>query len=445
MIKFNKTLAAIVSTAVVLAPMQAKGLENISPPFDICTNAQIQENCIASFEVKLPGSETFESLARSSYSSEGTIFTLNSSYTPSFGGNRFKVIATTFDNGPLLGGTALNNVTIINPDGGMDSNGGSQVGIDPNLTFKIKINVGKVFPGPALALINEGNYTFSSVESGHQLTIETKPLSYLAYGSSTCLTCNSEVSSYERIGHFAISFMPRSNISQAGFTQDASFNSELAWFVVESNAADFNRPSWIDNAMYVRLSAPHLRADGATLNAGRYRVVMNDAFLESQLGITRAQFLAGGISAATAEVGTSLQAIGTTNTSLSEEFVSLKFSDFHYSSRDMVIKPNSGLVATKVNWTGKKATAKRNKSLSVNVGISSGKRKPSGEYSVQIVNSAGVVVAAKQAVVKKGKGKVTFSKAVTKSLVPGAYKIKIKFKGTGNFKTSNKEYPLRIK
>ena len=445
MMKFNKTLVAIVSTAVVLAPIRAQSLENISPPFDICTNNQSQENCIASFEVKIPGSETFESLTRTSYSSEGAVFTLNSSYQPSFGGNRFRVLATNFDFGTTVGGTALNNVTITNPDGGMDSNGGSQIGVDPNITFRIKINLGRTLPGPALALINEGTYGFSQIESGLQMSIESKPLAYLAYGSSTCLTCNTHVSSYERTGHFAISLMPRASISQMGYIPDSTFNSENAWFVVESNAADFNRPSWINNAMYVRLSAPHLRADGATLNSGQYRIVMNDGFLEGQLGITRTQFLAGGISAFTSEVGSSLQAIGTSNSSLSAEFVGIRFGDFHYSSRDMVIKPSAALADVKVTWAGKKSTIKRNKSLSVNLSAKSGKKKVVGEYSVQIFNSTGTLVGSKQASVKNGKGKITFAKSFTKSLAPGAYKVKLKFKGTGSFKSTSKQYSLKVK
>lgn len=441
----KRVFASFVVVSLTLMPLKAAGLENISPPFDVCANSQSDVNCIASLEVKVPGSETFEALPRTSYGFDGAIFTLNSSYTPSFGGNRFKVLATNFDFDANAGGTALNNITITNPDGGMDSNGGSQIGVDPNITFRIKINLGSTIPGPALALINEGTYGLSPVQSGLQLSVESKPLAYLAYGSSTCLTCNTHVSSYERTGHFAISLMPRASISQLGYIPGTAFNSENAWFIVESNAADFNRPSWIDSAMYVRLSAPHLRADGATLNSGQYRVVMNDAFLENQLGVTRTQFLAGGISAFTSEVGSSLQAIGTTSSSLSAEFVGLKFGDFHYSSRDMVIKPSAALANTKVSWTGKKSTVKRNKALSVNLSAVSGKKKATGEYSVQILNSAGTLVGSKQAIVKKGKGKITFAKSFTKSLAPGTYTVKLKFKGTGNFKSSSKQYSLKVK
>lgn len=427
-------------TFTASGPVQAVGTA-----FTECPSLTTGTNCLAAFEIKTPGSGNFVKLTSISSSSNGVNFQLPSDYTPNFGSRNVTLFVNLNEFDSMSGGSALGTIKLTNsnpPMVGMYLN----TGVDTQLIYRISVNLGNVFPGPANFYTQDANPSFSNVESGLQFVLESKSMEYMSEFSTECASCGGTVSNHDQVGKFEATFWPRMNITQNYYPNysDPMFNAGHAWFAVETNGSAL-KPNWINNNMYVRLSSAHFKEDSVTLNSGKYRVIMNDAFMNAELGLSREQFLAGNAVTQSAEVGSTLIGINSTSRAVNSDYVELNFGDFHYSSRDMVIGARASMKSTSIAWSGKKSSVKQGKSLAVKVTAKSNKKKAVGRIKVDLVNSQGNIVSSLQANVKKGSGKVTFGKSLTKSLPKGKYSVRVEFQGSVTAKSAVKSYSLKIK
>jgi hypothetical protein len=412
-------------------------------PYQMCATPE-SPSCIVSFEIKGPGLSDFTSLSGPTYRDDGAIFSaLNSTYAPSTGVREFRLLVreNTFAsmNPTAPKGAVLAQIEIS------DSvrNLASQLPLDSETTFRVKVNGTAVFPGPAIAFLDKGIYGFGTVGSVYQFTLESKPLDIFSVSNSIgCAFCPSPVAAEDKRGKFSVIFMPPEFLHNSTLSGFGPYI--YPWFAIESNAESASAPTW-SSGLNIRVSSPHLRSDGVTLNQGKYRLVLNESILNSSFQMSREQAISGALIAQSAEIGSAMVPVSSAVTAIDSNFIEMNLASFHYSTRDIAVKPSVSLKSSSVTWSGKKSSVKRNKALTVKSSVKSNKKKATGTMRVDLVNASGVVVGSISSKVKKGSGKVTFSKTFTKSLAPGRYTVKINFFGSGTAKNSNRSYSLKVK
>lgn len=404
-----------------------------SQNFGTCATPTSQ-NCIIGLEVSGPGIEGFTRLVASGSNFFGLLF--NTSNTGYSGPNSADTIQLSVFNSvpnPVFG-EYLQQIKISTV---------SNAPLDTNLTFRVIVNLTGEYPGPAYGAVEKGTYNISDLGGTIQLTAESKPMAVAAMsGIPGCASCSPHVATSERLGVWSLSFASNKNVWTSGLP---GATPNTSWFAVETNAAKIDGLIWTGTALSINVEAPHYRPDGVTVFEGRYRVVFNNSAIQNEYKLSREQALNGGLTAETAETGAALSAISSTVTDIDGNFLELVLSPFHYSARDVVIKPSLALKNSTVTWSGKKSSVKRNKALTVKSSVKSNKKKAAGTMRVDLVNSGGAVVGSLNSNVKKGSGKVTFSKSFTKQLPPGNYTVKIQFTGSGTAKNASQSYSLKVK
>jgi hypothetical protein len=412
-------------------------------PYQMCATPE-SPSCIVSFEIKGPGLSDFVSLSSPTYREDGAIFfATNTAYAPSTGVRDFRLLVreNTFTsmNPTAPKGPVLAQIEISDSARSL----ASQLPLDSETIFRVKVNGTSVFPGPAIAFLDKASYVFGTAGSVYQFTLESKPLDIFSVSNSIgCAFCPAHVAAEDKRGKFAVTFMPPEflhNSTLSGFGPNI-----YPWFAIESNAESASAPTW-SGGLNIRVSSPHLRSDGVTLNQGKYRLVLNESLLNSSFQMSREQAISGALIAQSAEIGAALAPVSSTVSAIDANFIEMNLAPFHYSTRDVVVKPSVNLKSSSVAWSGKKSSIKRNKALTVKSSVKSNKKKATGTMRVDLINASGVVVGSMGSKVKKGSGKVTFSKKFTKSLAPGRYTVKINFFGSGTAKNSNRSYSLKVK
>jgi hypothetical protein len=346
----------------------------------------------------------------------------NAAYQPNDGFNNFRVRVATNDFGASLGGTALQaiDLTRVSADG-------STAALESDVSLKFIVNLDSTFPGPATARAKNGKYGFSLVGNMYQFTVEANPVKDA--------TDNSNV--------FSMQFAPPS-MATSGLYAGLPPTVNRAWMVAESNAAYMGVPMWLQGALRFQLSAPHTFADGQ-VNTGSYRLHMTNELVTDLFGLTVDQALNGALVAQDSREGEPFRDIASTVTRLDQANLVLTLAPYTYSTHVFAVLPSATYKASTVTWSGKKSSIKRNKALTVKSSVKSNKKKAAGTMRVDFINASGVVVGSLNSPVKKGSGKVTFSKSFTKSLAPGRYTVKINFLGSGTAKGSSRSYSLKVK
>lgn len=422
-----------------LGPIEPVGAENFEP-FDVCQTPN-SEFCIVSIEINGPGTNGFIRLDRDRSVSSEVAFVANETYQPSTGNRKFAVIGQYTDWPSSLGGRQIGGISVT-PGGGDPF-----AGIDPETTVRISVNAARNMPGPAISKLDRGDYQIDLIDGVYRITIQSKPLGIVAMGVSNLDPNKSvQIANAESRGLFNVGFFPSvASIANQSVYTGLSPSTDRAWFAIETNAQTVMAPMWINGALVLNVAGPHFLLDGSTLNAGKYRMVMTNQMITDSFGMSLEQALGGALVAQTNETGEIAGSIGSSLTRTNEKMMELNLATFHYSARDIAVKPSVSLKSSSVSWTGKKSSIKRNKALTVNSSVKSNKKKAAGTMRVDLVNSAGVVVGSLNSNVKKGSGKVTFSKSFTKQLAPGKYTVKINYFGSGTAKNTSRSYSLKVK
>ena len=425
-----KIFICLVSLLPWAAPMAAKADDGIQPALEVCATPT-SSYCVVSFAIKGPGLSDFVTLESSGtesftrfYSASGT------SYSPTDGYSEFQ----------LLG---RNSESALSINVNKNIPGSSSTGLDPDTSIRIVRNLGKNLPGTGIANIQSGIYSLNFIDGNYQLLIEGKALPYIAYGGGNCqnMACPTEVAQSDSRGIFFFRAMSKAAIIFDEIYLGLTPSSKKAWSVVETNSFDNQVYIQRNGILRVKIVGPHYLPDGKTLNVGYLRILMTNQLITDYLLMSIPQALDGGIVVESDTSMTGTSQILKTN----EDFVEIAFSDFHYSQHEIVISPNSKLKDSTAKWLGKKSSIKRNKALTVKSSVKSNKKKAAGTMRVDLVNSAGVVVGSLNSNVKKGSGKVTFSKSFTKQLAPGKYTVKINYFGSGTAKNTSRSYSLKVK
>jgi len=408
----------LASSAISASPANA----NPTPPLDVCSSPTAT-NCILSFSIKTPAMPEFVSLSTTGASSDYRIFSgANAAYQPSDGFSDFRVRVATNDFGASLGGTALSGIDMTRA-----GSGGSISPLESDLSFKFVINLDSTFPGPATARAKNGKYGFSLVGSMYQFTVEANPTKDAQDNSNV----------------FSMQFAPPS-MATSGMYAGLPPTVNRAWMVAESNASSMQTPMWLQGSLRFQLSAPHTFLNGQ-VNTGSYRLQMTNELVTDLFGLSVDQALDAGLIAQDSAEGQPFRDIASTVTRLDQGNLVLTLAPYTYSSHVFAVKPAAKYKSSTVTWSGKESSVKRNKALTVKSSVKSNKKKAAGTMRVDLVNASGVVVGSISSKVKKGSGKVTFSKTFTKSLAPGRYTVKINFFGSGTAKNSNRSYSLKVK
>jgi hypothetical protein len=413
------TIATIlVSSGISVSPAKA----NLLPPLDACSSPAAT-NCILSFSIKTPSMTDFVALSATGTISDYRFFSgANAAYQPSDGFNNFRVRVATNDFGASLGGTALQaiDLTRVSADGSISP-------LEGDVSLKFVINLDSTFPGPATARAKNGKYGFSLVGNMYQFTVEASPVKDAQSNTNV----------------FSMQFAPPS-MATSGLYAGLPPTVNRAWMVAESNAAYMGTPMWLQGALRFQLSAPHTFPDGQ-VNTGSYRLHMTNELVTDLFGLTVDQALNGALVAQDSREGEPFRDIASTVTRLDQANLVLTLAPYTYSTHVFAVLPSATYKASTVTWSGKKSSLKRNKALTVKSSVKSNKKKAAGSIRVDFINASGVVVGSLNSPVKKGSGKVTFSKAFTKSLAPGRYTVKINFLGSGTAKGSSRSYSLKVK
>lgn len=415
--------------------------------FDVCSSTG-QMNCIESFSIDGPGTSGEKTLTKEIYSSSGPIFnTAGTGFSPSVGGTRLQITAATTTH-PLLpgfaGGTQLSQVSIFNPDAA-DS---LVNGIDPNTTYKVVVATTAAFPWGGYAAVRNGAYSIDFRNGIYYLTIKAMPLQKLANASVNGSQQMPTVAISDRAGVFNLSFNPVTTYPFVYSGRPAS--GDQAWQIMETNASSMQVPTWGNDTLGIAMAGPHYMSDGVTLNEGNYRLVMTDEMVTDIFKMSVDQARNGALVAQTSENGGALGAIGATvnwtfdANGSSSNFVELKLDPFHYSSRDIKISGSTALKTSTMTWSGKKTSIKK-KALTVKATVKSSKKKAAGTLKVELVNNSGVTAASSTASVRKGAGKVIFSKSLISALPQGIYTVRLTFFGSGTAKNTTKNYRLTVK
>lgn len=408
----------LASSGISAAPAYA----NLPTPFDVCPSSTAT-NCILSFSIKTPAMTEFVALSMTGTSSDSRIFSgANASYQPSDGYNGFRVRVETNDFGASLGGLALAgiNLTRIGPDGSISP-------LEGDVSLKFVINLDSTFPGPATARAKDGKYGFSLSGNMYQFTVEANPVKDAQSNTNV----------------FSMQFAPPS-MATSGLYAGLPLTVNRAWMVAESNAAYMGVPMWLQGALRFQLSAPHTFPDGQ-VNTGSYRLHMTNELVTDLFGLTVDQALNGALIAQDSREGEPFRDIASTVTRIDQANLLLTLAPYTYSTHVFAVLPSATYKASTVTWSSKKSSIKRNKALTVKSSVKSNKQKATGTMRVDVINASGMVVGSLNSPVKKGSGKVTFSKGFTKSLSPGRYTVKIIYLGSGTSKGSNRSYSLKVK
>lgn len=413
------TIATIlVSSAISVSPAKA----TLPPSLDVCSSPEAT-NCILSFSIKTPSMTEFVALSTTgTISGYRTFSGANAGYQPIDGFNSFRVRVATNDFGASLGGTALASIDLTRV-----STDGSVRELESDVSLKFVVNLDSTFPGPATARAKDGKYGFSLAGNIYQFTVEANPVKDA--------TDNSNV--------FSMQFAPPS-MATSGLYAGLPPTVNRAWMVAESNAAYMGVPMWLQGALRFQLSAPHTFPDGQ-VNTGSYRLHMTNELVTDLFGLTVDQVLNGALIAQDSREGEPFRDIASTVTRLDQANLLLTLAPYTYSTHVFAVLPSATYKASTVTWSGKKSSIKRNQALTVKSSVKSNKQKAAGTMRVDLINASGVVVGSLNSSVKKGSGKVSFSKAFTKSLAPGRYTVKIIFLGSGTAKGSNRSYSLKVK
>lgn len=410
-----KRLAFLVTFALVAVGLtQPSAKAATGENYSVCAT-ESSTYCIVSLAIRWAGHPDFIDLPQTGTTRMGSVFTADASYSPTTGTNTFVVNASN----EIFGGSepteGIARLSIWNWDAVAEQN----ANVDPTTDIKVVIRLASTLPGAFVGNFRNADIKLSTSGSNYQLTSISKPISGLFTSAVSALPI------YRYVG-----------------MQPAS---DRAWFYVETNAQSTQLPTWSGTGLMINISGPHFLDDGVTLNEGWFRIVFTNAMITDAYGLSLDQALNGGLVVQNQEIETNITESGASISRINDGQIELKLNPFHYSSRSVSVRSNSKFKNSNLNWSGSKSSIKRGKSLVVKSKVTSGGKKANGTIRVQLFSSAGLENFSASSSVKKGTGKITLSKGLTRGLSPGIYKLRLTYSGTGNAKNAVRDYRLRVK